>query len=158
MNENQKPRRTSLLNKWILAVAAAAIVVTITLSAGGFVYENMAARSYERSQSLDGVNACGNNELPLNSLCDNVGSEIQGDENAVGMTSYQKGGGTVDQPYENLIEEVSLQEERTQVLNTEKNSIRDRNNGAIMQDEFDRVPGFSLVTPNPGSNMDDGHN
>jgi hypothetical protein len=157
MSENQKRRRTSLLNKKILAVAAATVVVTISLTAGGFFYEKMSAKSYERSQALDGVNACGNNELPLNTLCDNLASEIQGDENAVGMTSYQKGG-TVDQPYENLIDEVSLQEQKTQELNTEKNSIRDRNSEAITQDEFDRVPDFAMVTPNPGSDMDEGQN
>jgi len=41
---------------------------------------------------MSGANACGNEELPLNVLCNNQASEIQGDENAIGMISVQEGG------------------------------------------------------------------
>ena len=47
---------------------------------------------YEKNQALSQANACGNGELPLNVLCSNSASQIQGDENAVSTASFQQGG------------------------------------------------------------------
>ena len=94
-------------NKKLLIVAAAAILTTVTLSASAFIEDNTAAKKYEKNQAASGANACGNEELPLNVLCNNMASEIQGDENAVGLSSAQEGGSI--EPYENLIDEVSMQ-------------------------------------------------
>jgi hypothetical protein len=38
------------------------------------------------------TNACGNDKLPLNVLCKNIGSQVQGDENAVALDGFQQGG------------------------------------------------------------------
>ena len=46
-------------------------------------------------------------------------SEIQGDENAVGMTSTQQGGVVDEEPYENLIDEASMQS----VMNEESSKV-----------------------------------
>ena len=94
-------------NKKLLIVAAAAILATVTLSASAFIEDNTAAKKYEKNQAASGANACGNEELPLNVLCNNMASEIQGDENAVGLSSAQEGGSI--EPYENLVDEVSMQ-------------------------------------------------
>ena len=109
MTEDRKTRYKSiLLNKKTLVLAAAAIVMTITLSASAFINDNSAAKGYEKNQALSGANDCGSEELPLNVLCNNVGSEIQGDENAAGLSTSQQGG-AIQQPYENLVEEMSMQ-------------------------------------------------
>ena len=42
-----------------------------------------AGKKGEYSQATSQANACGNVELPLNIGCQNTGSQIQGDENAV---------------------------------------------------------------------------
>jgi hypothetical protein len=108
MSQNRKSGYKSLMqNKKLLIVAAAAILATVTLSASAFIEDNTAAKKYEKNQAASGANACGNEELPLNVLCNNMASEIQGDENAVGLSSAQEGGSI--EPYENLIDEVSMQ-------------------------------------------------
>ena len=93
--------------KLLIVAAAAAILATVTLSANAFIEDNTAAKKYEKNQAASGANACGNEELPLNVLCNNMASEIQGDENAVGLSSAQQGGSI--EPYENLVDEVSMQ-------------------------------------------------
>jgi hypothetical protein len=95
-------------NKKLLIVAVAAILATVTLSASAFIDDNTAAKKYEKNQAASGANACGNEELPFNVLCNNMASEIQGDENAVGLGTAQEGG-SIGQPYENLVDEVSMQ-------------------------------------------------
>jgi hypothetical protein len=108
MIPNRKSGYKSLMqNKKLLIVAAAAILATVTLSASAFIEDNTAAKKYEKNQAASGANACGNEELPLNVLCNNMASEIQGDENAVGLSSAQEGGSI--EPYENLVDEVSMQ-------------------------------------------------
>ena len=117
MTEDRKTRYKSiLLNKKTLVVAAAAIVMTITLSTSAFFNDNSAAKGYEKNQALSGTNDCGSGELPLNVLCNNVGSEIQGDENAAGLSTFQQGGAVQQEPYENLVKEMSMQS----VLDAEK--------------------------------------
>ncbi|MGH9979289.1 MAG: hypothetical protein ACRD8Z_26165, partial [Nitrososphaeraceae archaeon] len=119
MNEDRKPGYKSILtNKKALIVAAAAIAMTFTLTASAFVDDKTSAKKYEKNQAMSGANACGDGELPLNVLCNNEASEIQGYENAIGMTSAQEGG-AIEQPYENLVDEVSMQS----ALSDEKNQI-----------------------------------
>jgi len=43
----------------------------------------------EKNQATSQANACGNGELPLNVGCQNVGSQVQGDENAVSQAANQ---------------------------------------------------------------------
>lgn len=127
MNQDRKPGYKSLiLNKKVLIVAAAAILTTLTLSASAFIDDNTAAKKYDKNQAASGANACGNEELPLNILCNNMASEIQGDENAVGMTSAQEGGSI--EPYENLVDEVSMQS----VLRDESTRISDARASSVM--------------------------
>ncbi|MGH9950903.1 MAG: hypothetical protein ACRD5J_04695 [Nitrososphaeraceae archaeon] len=128
MNEDRKPGYKSILtNKKALIVAAAAIAMTFTLTASAFVDDNTSAKKYEKNQAMSGANACGDGELPLNVLCNNEASEIQGDENAIGMTSAQEGG-AIEQPYENLVDEVSMQS----ALNDEKNQISEARMSSVL--------------------------
>jgi uncharacterized OB-fold protein len=41
------------------------------------------ATSYEKSQTITQTNECGNYWFPINVICSNLGSQIQGGENSV---------------------------------------------------------------------------
>jgi hypothetical protein len=70
----------------IVAVAAVAAMLVATSLIG----TNAAfAGGYEKNQATSQANACGNGELPLNVGCQNVDSQIQGDENAVAQAADQ---------------------------------------------------------------------
>ena len=43
----------------------------------------------DENQATSQANACGNGELPLNVGCQNVNSQIQGDENGVALAADQ---------------------------------------------------------------------
>ena len=47
------------------------------------------ASSYEKSQMISQNNDCGNYWFPLNVLCSNVGSQVQGEENSVAIATGQ---------------------------------------------------------------------
>jgi len=63
-----------------MLVGATALATTDSAFAGK-------KREYKRAESQ--ANACGNGELPLNVFCQNLASQIQGDENAVGLEGQQ---------------------------------------------------------------------
>jgi hypothetical protein len=50
-----------------------------------------ATKKKEYNQATSQANACGNGKLPLNVFCQNLGSQIQGDENAVALDGFQQG-------------------------------------------------------------------
>jgi hypothetical protein len=66
----------------MVAVIAATLVGTTAISADS-------AYAYEKNQAVSQTNACGNGELPLNVGCQNVQSQIQGDENGVALATDQ---------------------------------------------------------------------
>jgi hypothetical protein len=66
----------------IFAVIAATILGTTVITAD-------CAFAYEKSQATAQANACRNGELPLNVGCQNIASQIQGDENAVSQAAEQ---------------------------------------------------------------------
>ena len=66
----------------MMAVIAATLVGATTITADS-------AFAYEKSQAISQTNACGNGELPLNIGCQNVDSQIQGDENSVALAADQ---------------------------------------------------------------------
>jgi hypothetical protein len=63
----------------VAAMLVASLVGTNTVFAGG----------YEKNQATSQANACGNGELPLNVGCQNIDSQVQGDENAVSIAAEQ---------------------------------------------------------------------
>jgi hypothetical protein len=67
---------------FIVAVIAATLLGTTAVTADS-------AYAYEKNQAVSQANACGNGELPLNIGCQNVDSQIQGDENAVTLGAAQ---------------------------------------------------------------------
>lgn len=72
----------------MLVVAAMAVILvgaTVLATEDAFAGK----KKYEKNQALSQANACGNGELPLNVGCQNVASQIQGDENAIGLAADQ---------------------------------------------------------------------
>ena len=45
--------------------------------------------AYESNQAKSDTNACGNGVAPMNVGCQNIDSQIQGDENSVALTAQQ---------------------------------------------------------------------
>jgi hypothetical protein len=78
--------------KYFVVVATMAVML---IGATAFATDSAFAdgkKKYEKNQALSQANACGNGELPMNVLCSNSASQIQGDENAVSTASFQEGG------------------------------------------------------------------
>jgi hypothetical protein len=46
-------------------------------------------KHYDKNQAISQANACGNGFLPENVFCQNIGSQVQGDENAVSAAGSQ---------------------------------------------------------------------
>jgi hypothetical protein len=70
--------------KYIAMVA----VIAATL-VGTTAFATNSAFAYEKSQAISQVNECGNGELPLNIGCQNIDSQVQGDENVVALGAAQ---------------------------------------------------------------------
>jgi hypothetical protein len=68
----------------IVAVLAATLVGTTAITT-----DSAYATKYHKNQALSQANACGNGELPLNIGCQNIASQIQGDENSVSLAADQ---------------------------------------------------------------------
>jgi hypothetical protein len=64
-----------------MLIGATALATTDSVFAG--------KKKYEKNQAISQTNACGNGELPLNVGCQNIDSQIQGDENSVALAADQ---------------------------------------------------------------------
>jgi len=75
--------------KYMVIVAAMAVTL---IGATAFATDSAFAdgkKKYEKNQAISQANACGNGELPLNVFCQNIGSQVQGEENAVALDGFQ---------------------------------------------------------------------
>jgi hypothetical protein len=75
--------------KYMVIVAAMAVML---IGATAFATDSAFAdgkKKYEKNQAISQANACGNGELPLNVFCQNIGSQVQGEENAVALDGFQ---------------------------------------------------------------------
>jgi hypothetical protein len=74
--------------KYVVIVAAMAVML---VGATALATEDAFAggKKREYNQATSQANACGNGELPLNVFCQNIGSQVQGDENAVAASGSQ---------------------------------------------------------------------
>jgi hypothetical protein len=72
----------------IVAVAAiAAMLVATSLVGTTDVFAGK--KKYEKSQAISQANACGNGELALDVYCQNINSQIQGEENSAALSGFQ---------------------------------------------------------------------
>jgi hypothetical protein len=73
--------------KYMFIVAAMAVML---IGATALATEDsFATKKREYNQATSQANACGNGELPLNVFCQNIGSQVQGEENAVAIDGSQ---------------------------------------------------------------------
>jgi hypothetical protein len=75
--------------KYMVIVAAMAVML---VGATALATEDAFAgkkKHKEYNQATSQANACGNGFLPENVFCQNIGSQIQGDENAVAASGAQ---------------------------------------------------------------------
>jgi hypothetical protein len=72
-------------NKYMFIVAAMAVTLvgTTALATSESVFAS------DENQAVSQANACGNGELPLNVGCQNIDSQIQGDENEIAIAGVQ---------------------------------------------------------------------
>jgi hypothetical protein len=70
----------------VAAVAAMLVATSAVATEDAFAGKN---KGYEKNQAISQANACGNGELPLNVGCQNIASQVQGDENAVAQAAEQ---------------------------------------------------------------------
>ena len=81
VNERTKQPRLAIA---VIAVAAVMLVAATTeMAISGYVF------AYNRNQAKADFNECGNGQVPTNIGCQNIDSQIQGDENSVALTSQQ---------------------------------------------------------------------
>jgi hypothetical protein len=70
-----------------------AVLATMLVTSAVMAAESVSATKYKgKNQALSQANACGNGKLPLNVLCSNVGSQVQGEDNAVSLAGAQQAG------------------------------------------------------------------
>ena len=72
--------------KYMFIVAAAMAVMLVGATA---LATSESAFASDENQAVSQANACGNGELPLIVGCQNINSQIQGDENAVSLAADQ---------------------------------------------------------------------
>ena len=77
------------MNTKYLAVVAAMAVMLIGATALATSEDAFAGKKKEYSQATAQANDCGNGKLPLNIGCQNIASQIQGDENVVAQAADQ---------------------------------------------------------------------
>jgi len=80
------------MNNKTLTIAVVAAVAAMLIATSAVATEDAFAgkkKGYEKNQAISQANACGNGELPLNVGCQNIASQIQGDENAVSQVAEQ---------------------------------------------------------------------
>ena len=76
---------------FLAIIAAFIFLITASTVMGTHI---VFASSYEKSQVISQTNECGNYWFPLNVLCSNVSSQVQGDENSVAVATEQAEGKT----------------------------------------------------------------
>jgi hypothetical protein len=73
----------------IVAVMAVMLIGATAFATDSAFADKKKHHGKSQNQAISQANACGNGELPLNVGCQNIGSQIQGDENAVSQAAEQ---------------------------------------------------------------------
>ncbi|MFY9965978.1 MAG: hypothetical protein WBL44_12235 [Nitrososphaeraceae archaeon] len=79
------------MNKNLTLVVVASVALMLVATSAVATEDAFAGKKkhYEKNQATSQANACGNGKLPLNVGCQNVGSQVQGEENAVSQAADQ---------------------------------------------------------------------
>ena len=80
----------SMNTKYMFIVAAmTAMLIGATALATDSAFADK-KKHYDKNQATSQANACGNGKLPLNVFCQNIDSQVQGEENAVSLSGSQQ--------------------------------------------------------------------
>ena len=80
------------MNTKYLVISAVAVMLIVATVVAVTMTENAFADEYRKkykSQAVSQANSCGNGDLSMNILCQNMISQIQGDGNAVNVIGVQ---------------------------------------------------------------------
>jgi hypothetical protein len=94
LNANKFKLRLScqMNSKYMVVVVAMAVML---VGATAFAADNAFAdgkKKYGKIQAIGQTNACGNGKLPMYVFCQNTGSQVQGEDNAVALSGAQESG------------------------------------------------------------------
>ena len=80
-----------MYNQKTYALVAVAAIAAMLIATSAFSVEDAFAggKKRENNQATSQANACGNGDMPLNVGCQNIGSQVQGDENGVALVGQQ---------------------------------------------------------------------
>jgi hypothetical protein len=93
LNANKyKLRLSCQMNSKYMVIVAAMAVMLIGATALATDDAFAGKKKYEKNQATSQANACGNGKLPMNVFCQNIGSQVQGEENAVALDGAQQVG------------------------------------------------------------------
>jgi hypothetical protein len=76
----------------MFAIVAVAAVAAMLVATSAISVEDAFAggkKKREYNQATSQANACGNGFVPINVGCQNIGSQVQGDENGVSLVGQQ---------------------------------------------------------------------
>ena len=79
-------------SKYMVVVAAMAVML---IGATAFATDSAFAdgkKKYGKNHAISQANACGNGKLPMYVFCQNTGSQVQGEDNAVALSGAQESG------------------------------------------------------------------
>jgi hypothetical protein len=72
----------------VMVVAMAVMLIGATAFATDSAFAD-GKKKYGKSQAIAQANECGNGKLPMNVYCQNIGSQIQGEENGAALSGAQ---------------------------------------------------------------------
>jgi hypothetical protein len=79
-----------MYNQRVFAIAAVAAVAAMLIATSAISVEDaFAGKKKEYNQATSQANACGNDFMPTNVACQNINSQVQGDENGVAQVGQQ---------------------------------------------------------------------
>lgn len=77
-----------LVTAYVIVILLTVVIAAAAAAADSGLPSNMVyATSYQKSQTITQTSECGNYWFPINIICSNLGSQIQGDENSVTAAS-----------------------------------------------------------------------
>ena len=90
---------TNMNTKYMVIVSALAVMLigaTALATDDAFAdkkrHDDKKKGGYEKSQAVSSSNYCGNGKLPMYVFCQNTGSQVQGEDNAVALSGAQQSG------------------------------------------------------------------
>lgn len=78
-----------MYNQKTYALVAVAAVAAMLIATSAVSVGDAFATKKKYSQTISQANACGNGKLSMNVACQNIDSQVQGDENGVAITGQQ---------------------------------------------------------------------